>query len=144
MGIGGIGLISIIFQLFKIRVWISVKRGGKFVNIGFLDSKDQYEVPEVHLADNVKAQPIGRVKMGEKDDNAYAEVLLTDPDDESAKPQYRTCGYITQEGLIYKIADKRKKPELIGYTARPSKPDEPTIFGDRTWETMWLKRSLKP
>lgn len=144
LGVGVLGLILSIFQLFKIRVWISIKnkRNQKFTKIGFLDLNDQYEVPEVRLPDQTRGTPIGRVKMGDKDDNSYVEVLLTDSDDESVKPRYKTCGYVTQEGYIYKLGEKGKKAERIGYTARPSNPEVPTTIGERSWKTLWLTCKL--
>lgn len=138
-----IGLLSSIIQLFKIKVWLNVKskRDSTYNTIGFLNIKDGQEVPEVHLMGKSKAPAIGRIKMGDTDDNAYVELLTTDGNDDSVKPQYRTCGYLTQEGYIYKQIGK-KKPQLVGYTAKPSKPGSPSAVGERNWKTLWLKCTL--
>ena len=97
-------MLSCIIQLFKVKVWLNTKskRDSKLIKIGYLDYKGSQEVPEVHLMGRPKGPAIGRIKMGEDDDNAYVEVLMTDGNDDSIKPQYRTCGYITQKGYIYK------------------------------------------
>ena len=133
-------LLSCIIQLFKVKVWLSSrsKRDSKLVTIGVMKAPNNQEVPEVHLIGRSKSPAIGRIKMGDND-NAYVEVLTTDGDDDSIKPQYRTCGYITQEGYIYRQLGKDKKPERIGYTARPSAPNTPIAVGERTWKSLWLK-----
>lgn len=142
-GIGVTAVAALIVQLFKQRVSISVrqKANGSMPEIGFMDEKDDYSVPEVHLSDQLQGVAIGRVKMGERDDNAHIEILLTDPDDDSVKPQYQKCGYITPEGFIYRQTGGR--PEKIGYTARPSDPQTPSVQGERTWKKLWLKRDRK-
>lgn len=144
IGMGGLSLIILIVQLFKIKIWVYEKgrRGPKKTKIGFLNTNNDYEVPEVHLPDKAKGTAIGRIKMGEKDDNAYVELLLTDHDDETEKAKYHTYGFISQEGWIYKLGKKNRNPQKIGYTARPSNPNEPTSIGERTWKTLWLKCTL--
>lgn len=135
-----VGAILGAMRLFKIKVWINVKtKRYPSAKIGFMEDKGFQTVPEVRLSGRPKGAPIGRVYIGEdSDDNAYVELLTSDANDDSVKPQYRTYGFITQEGLIYKQPNKRRKPDLIGYTARPSDPDTPTIVGERNWRTLWL------
>ena len=137
-------MLSCIIQLFKVKVWLNTKskRDSKLIKIGFMDYKGSQEVPEVHLMGRPKGPAIGRIKMGEDGDNAYVEVLMTDGNDDSIKPQYRTRGYITKKGYIYKQLGKNKKPEMVGYTAKPSKPNEPCAIGERTWKSLWLKCTL--
>lgn len=106
-----------------------------------MDYKGDQSVPEVHLMGRPKGPAIGRIKIGENDDNAYVEILTTDGNDDSIKPQYRTCGYISQEGYIYRQIGK-KKAEKVGYTAKPSKPNTPSAVGERTWKSLWLKCTL--
>ena len=144
LGLMVTAMLSCIIQLFKVKVWLNTKskRDSKLIKIGFMDYKGSQEVPEVHLMGRSKGPAIGRIKMGEDDDNAYVEVLMTDGNDDSIKPQYRTCGYITQKGYIYKQLGKNKKPEMVGYTAKPSKPNEPCAIGERTWKSLWLKCTL--
>lgn len=144
-GIAFIALIALIVQLFKRRVWVYSKglKKASLLKIGFFSENAEYEVPEVHLTDRAKGPAIGRFPSGEGNDpNTYIELLLTDPDDESAKPQYRTLGYIDPEGMIYKVEGKRKRAEIIGYTAKPSDPNTPTPNGERTWKSLWLKCTL--
>jgi hypothetical protein len=129
-----------ILRLFKIKVWINVKtKRYPSARIGFMEDKGRQSVPEVRLIGKSKGTPIGRVCMGDgSDDNAYVELLISDSNDDSIKPQYRTYGFITQEGKIYKRPNNKRKPELIGYTARPSAPNVPTVVGERKWYTLWL------
>lgn len=107
-----------------------------------MNCNTSHEVPEVHLIGRSKGPAIGRVKMGEDDDNAYVEILTSDGTDDSIKPQYRTCGYITQQGVIYRQLRKSGKAEKIGYTAKPSDPNTPSAVGERSWKTMWLQCTL--
>lgn len=143
LGLMAAALLSCIIQLFKVKVWLNTKskRDSKLTKIGFMDYKGSQEVPEVRLMGRPKGPAIGRIKMGGNDDNAYVEILITDGNDDSIKPQYRTCGYITQEGYIYKQIGE-KKPEKVGYTAKPSKPNIPSAVGERTWKSLWLKCTL--
>ena len=137
--------LAILFiSLFRVKVWIftKTKRTANLAKVGFLADHGFQTVPDVHLSGDPAGKAIGRVKMGEKDDNAYIEILNSDFNDDTGKPRYKTYGYISQEGIIYKKISDKKKPEIIGYTARPSKPNEPTIFGERSWKTLWLKCQL--
>lgn len=145
--LGGIFLIALLLMfssLFKIkvRIFTKSKRDKNLACIGFLSGTGDQEVPEVYLSGNPSGKAIGRVKMGETDEDAYIELLDTPYNDDSEKPRYRTYGFITQMGLIYKQPVESKKPSLIGYTARPSKPDEPTSIGERNWKSLWLKCQL--
>lgn len=139
-----VALLSVFFQLFKVKVWINckTKRDSRLTTIGRMKYSGNQIVPEVHLIGRSKSPAIGRIKMGEDDDdNAYVEILINDINDDSVKPEYRTYGYISQDGYIYKI-NQKNKPEKIGYTAKPSNPNTPTVVGERTWKTLWLKCSL--
>lgn len=143
LGLMTIALLSCLAQLFRVKVWLQTKskRGARLTKIGFLDYKGRQEVPEAHLIGRSKSPAIGRVKMGDNDDNAYVEVLITDGNDDSIKPKYRTCGYVTQEGYIYRQIGN-KKPQKVGYTAKPSNPNKPSAEGERTWKSLWLKCTL--
>ena len=146
IGIAGMALLILIIQLFKIKIWVAVKnkrKNNKLTTVGFMNPKGDDEVPEVHLPDKARGTAIGRIKMDENNgEDAYVEILLTDPDDESEKAKYHTYGFIDQEGIIYRVNEKNKKTERIGYTARPSDPTTPTSIGERTWKTLWLKCTL--
>lgn len=143
-GICFIALVMMMISLLNIKVWIFTKskREKKLTRIGFLTDKGNQEAPEVHLSGNAAGKAIGRIKMGDKNDNAYVELLDSPFKDDSDNPHYRTYGFITQGGLIYKQAVANRKPEIIGYTARPSKPDVPTSIGERNWRSLWLKCRL--
>ena len=146
IGIAAVALLILIIQLFKLKIWVAVKNkrnNNKLTTVGFMNPKGEDEVPEVHLPDKARGTAIGRIRMDENNgEDAYVEILLTDPDDESEKPKYHTYGFINQEGIIYRVTEKNKKPEMIGYTARPSDPTTPTSIGERTWQTLWLKCTL--
>lgn len=137
-------MLSCIYQLFNVKVWLKTrfKRESRLNKIGLMGFNNSQEVPEVHLIGRSKSPAIGRIKIGDEDDNAYVEILTTDVNEDSQKPQYRTCGYITQEGFIYKQLGNGKKPERIGYTAKPSSPNQPSVVGERTWKSLWLKCTL--
>lgn len=143
-GIALVALLMMLISLFKVKAWVYAhsRRDHRIVPIGFLAEGDNGEVPKVHLTGAAAGRAIGRVKMDGNEPNAYVELLTSDFSDDAEKPQYRTYGYITEEGYIYKRPAENKKPELIGYTARPSAPEQPTIFGERSWRDLWLKCRL--
>ena len=109
--------------------------------VGYLEY-NKGEASEVFVSGGSRV-PIGRVIIGEsRDENGYVEILNSSYDESSGKPLYRPCGYISPDGYIYKKLGKNKRPERIGYTARPSNPNAPTSIGERTWKTLWLKCTL--
>jgi hypothetical protein len=144
----------LIKQMSKIRVWIktSPKAGRPMVEIGYLDMVDDGSAGEVHLPGSGGKAPVGRVVVNpqSKINNGYVEVITTDIDDDSVKPRYIQCGYICFDdntvldkyGYIYKQIKGSKKKELLGYCARPSAPNVPTLTGERSWKTLWLVKTL--
>ncbi|QVJ81679.1 Formylglycine-generating enzyme, required for sulfatase activity, contains SUMF1/FGE domain [Prevotella sp. khp1] len=136
-------LIIMLIRLRKFKTWIKTRTKKRpMEEIAFLTYQTE-EASEVHISGGGSRVPIGRVIIGEgKDDNAYVDVLMSDFDDDSIKPLYRSCGYIGQDGYIYKKLSPNKKPIKIGYTARPSDPNTPTTIGERTWRTLWLGCTL--
>lgn len=144
LGLMAAALLSCIAQLLKVKVWLYTKskREARLLKIGFMRYRGNQEVPEVRFMGHPKGPAIGRIKMGDDDDNAYTEILITDGNDDAVKPQYRTCGYITQEGYIYRQIGKNKKAERVGYTAKPSSPNTPSAVGERTWRSLWLTCTL--
>ena len=139
-----LALLSCIINLFKVKVWISARlsKRPQLQCLGFLDYKTDGSVPEAHLFGQSKGAAIGRLKIGDDDENCYVEILISELDIEPAMAQYRTCGYITPEGMIYKQAVANKKPELLGYTAKPSDPNVSTLRGERSWRSLWMKCTL--
>lgn len=144
-GITLVALIMLLVSLFRVKVWITTRsrqEGNKIVEIGFLSHGDDGEVPEVHLTGHPAGRAVGRVKIDEKEPIAHVELLTTNINDDSVKPQYKTFGYIDSNGCIYKHPSPNKKPVMIGYTARPSDPSTPTTIGERTWRSLWLRCRL--
>lgn len=129
-------------RLFKVKVWIWCKIKKKpMIKIGFMDRIDEFEAPEVHLSGLRIGPPLGRVIIPDNSDNASVELQTENVDSDSCKSEFRSYGYITPEGMIYsKVGNKR--PQYIGYTARPSAPDSPTIYGERSWRNFWMKCTL--
>lgn len=136
--------ITMIARLRKFKTWIKTRTKIRpMEEIGYLLYNEMGEASEVHVSGSGKCMPIGRVIIGDgKDDNAYVEVLVSDFEGESSKPMYRSCGYVDSNGYIYRRLSKGKKPEKIGYTAKPSSPNIPTTIGERTWRTLWLGCTL--
>ncbi len=130
-------------RLFEIKSWIITKsKKGIFDEIGFL-KYNEGEASEVFISGGNTSVPVGRVIIGEgRDENAYIEILNSSYEESSASPSYRSCGYISPEGFIYKRMKKNGRPERIGYTARPSAHNTPTSIGERSWKTLWLKCTL--
>lgn len=140
-----LGLLTLLIPLFKLKVWIFTKTGGekRLSNIGFMSEGSDGEVPEVHLAADARGKAIGRVKLAKDGNTASVELLTSGLNDDSSKPSYRTYGFVSRDGLIYKQVDNNKKPVVIGYTACKSNPEQPTIHGERSWKTLWLKSTLE-
>ncbi len=118
--------------------------------IGYLEQASKDEAAEVRLPGSGSKPSIGRVVIDDnsKKNNGYVEILSSDFDDESVKPQYRRVGYIggdeafvDEMGIIFKQGKKGKK-EQIGYTACPSAPNTATMIGERSWKSLWLVSRL--
>ena len=147
-------IILLVRRSSKVRVWIKMhpKTGQPMTEIGYLDMNGDNTAGEVHLSGSGSKVPIGRVIIDSlsKKDIGLVEVLTSDIDDETEKPRYKQCGYISfgtetsvdEYGYIYKHQKGKKKKELIGYCARPSAPNTPTIYGERSWRTLWLTTTL--
>lgn len=147
-------IILVVRRSSKVRVWIKMhpKTGQPMTEIGYLDMNGDNTAGEVHLSGSGSKVPIGRVIIDSQSKKGIGlvEVLISDIDDETEKPRYKQCGYISfgtetsvdEYGYIYKHQKGKKKKELIGYCARPSAPNTPTIYGERSWHTLWLKTTL--
>ena len=135
-------LFQAILRWLKVRAWITTKTNkGLMTEVGYLEY-NKGEASEVFLSGGSRT-PIGRVIIGEsRDRNGYVEILSSSYDEASGKPSYRPCGYIGPDGYIYKKIGKGRRPEKIGYTARPSNPNMPTSVGELTWRTLWLRCTL--
>ena len=138
-------------KLAKVKVWIDArtKENQPLARIAYLEKGEEGTAAEVHLPGAFGKPAIGIVKIDEKStrNRAHVEVLITDMNDDAEKPNYRRNGYVSfdkdttvdQYGYIYKQVKGKKDREVVGYLARPSKPDEPTIYGERSWKTLWLQ-----
>lgn len=147
-------IIVVVRRCSKVRVWIKMhpKSRQPLTEIGYLDMNGDHTAGEVHLSGSGSKIPIGRVIVdGQSKKNiGSVEVLTSDIEDETEKPRYVQCGYISFErdavvdelGYIYRQQKGRRKKELIGYCARPSDPETPSIEGERSWKTLWLVKTL--
>ena len=139
-------------RIAKVRVWIkaSPKAGASMTELGYLEMSGDGTAGEVHLPGGGSKAPLARVIADEQSNSevGFVEIITTDIEDESQKPHYRKCGYINYDmsvdefGYIYKHIKGQREKELIGYCARPSAPDTPTIRGERSWKTLWLVCTL--
>ena len=154
LGLGAIVILYMLKRIAKVRVWIkaSPKNGAPLVELGYLEMSYDGTAGEVHLPGGGAKAALGRVIADSQSNKSIGlvEIITTDIDDETEKPNYRQCGYISFDttmtvdefGYIYKHVKGQRKKELIGYCARPSDPDTPTIYGERSWKTLWLVCTL--
>lgn len=149
-----IALILALRQLFKTRVWIEWRNHASQVltTIGYVKAYSKDESAEIYNLDGESKAAIGRVITDSNSTRLRGniEVLMTSNNDDAAKPRYRRAGYvcfdqattIDEYGYIYKQIAGKKEREMIGYLARPSKPHTPTLHGERTWRSLWLRCTL--
>lgn len=145
-------LIYSLKRMSKVRVWIkaSPKPGAQMTELGYLVMSGDGTAGEVHLPGGGSMAPLARVIAEEQSNRAvgYVEITTSDLKDETVKPLYRQCGYINYDisvdeyGYIYKHIKDHRKKEQIGYCARPSAPNTPTLYGERSWKTLWLVCTL--
>jgi len=141
----------LIKKLSKVKVWIDArqKENQPFVRACYLQKGEEGEAAEIHRSGAFGKPAVAIIKVDEKStlNRGYVDVLMTNMNDDAEKPHYRRTGYISfdqdttvdQFGYIYKQIKGKKDKEIVGYLARPSKPNEPTIYGERSWKTLWLK-----
>lgn len=152
--LGGLGAVLagvLIKKLSKTKVWIDSrqKENQPFARTCYLQKGEEGEAAEVHLSGAFGKPAVAIIKVDEKAtlNRGYVDVLMTNMNDDAEKPHYRRTGYVSfdrdttvdQFGYIYKQIKGKKDREIVGYLARPSKPDEPTIYGERSWRTLWLQ-----
>ena len=138
-------------KLSKVKVWIEArqKENQPLVCTCYLQKGEEGEAAEVHRSGAFGKPAVAIVKVDEKStlNRGYVDVLMSDMNDDAEKPHYRRTGYVSfdqdttvdQFGYIYKQIKGKKEKEVVGYLARPSKPNEPTIYGERSWKTLWLE-----
>lgn len=134
-------LFFLVIRKLKERVDILVKSGSGNVlsDLAFLKmNKDEGAGFDVRLtADNKKS--IGNLVI--KDEKCWVYVPKGTESYSSDSNGYRKIGYVNPEGYIF-LSRKGSEPERIGYLARPSKPSEPSIKGERSWKNLWWKSRL--
>lgn len=138
-------------KLSKVKIWIDSrqKENQPLLRSYYLERGEEGEAAEVHRSGAFGKPAVAIVKVDEKStlNRGMVEVLMTDMNDDAEKPRYRRTGYVSfdqdttvdQYGYIYKQIKGKKEKEVVGYLARPSRPNEPTIYGERSWKTLWLE-----
>ena len=128
--------IIILAKFIKGRTDIHVKYGSTDIlsELGDLrkDNSEGATGYEVRLtADSTKT--IGKVVV--KDEVGWVYLPKTDEAYSNDKKGFRKVGYVDKDGYIY-ISRKGQEAERIGYLAQPSKPNVPTIIGERNWRDL--------
>lgn len=154
IGLAAALLIYNIVHLAKVQVWINKRhqKGAKLSSIGYLKMDNDGSAGEVRLPGGGSLPSIGRVIVDKQagKELGFVEVVTSDIEDETATPKYKQAGFIAfntedvvdKYGYIYRQEKGKRKKELIGYCARPSDPNTPTIYGERTWHSLWLRCTL--
>lgn len=133
-------LISLIFE--KVRITTFNGKSGSTL-IGILDYSNNTDnsvtgkgqAAVVRLIGASRSTPyIGRVAL-DNTHRAVVSVLDSDLELDAENPLYRTYGYIDENGYIHEKV--RNQDLVIGFTARPSEPNKPTIYGERHWYSFW-------
>jgi hypothetical protein len=147
-------IIYYIKNLAQVQVWIHKRfsPGAKFHTIGYLEMDNDGSAGEARIPGGGSLPAVGRVIIDKQAGREYGfvESVTTDILDESKKPSYKQVGYISinpedvvdKYGYIYRQERGKRKKELVGYCARPSDPNTPTLHGERTWRSLWLKCTL--
>lgn len=118
----------VICLLIHTRAFIKIRTKTGMETVSYMDYK-QGEVSEAYVSGGGTARAIGRVGVTDKDASAHVEVLTSDYDDDSVKALYVHYGYIKEDGWIYRQLTPKSRPVRIGYTAKPSDPNTPTLEG---------------
>ena len=141
-------------ELARVQVWIRkrVKLGSSYADLGYLKMDNDGSAGEVHLPGGGSLPAVGRVVIDKQAGRelGFVDVVTTDIQDETQTAKYKQIGYITfnpddvidKYGYIYRQERGKRKKELVGYCARPSDPDTPTLYGERTWRSLWLRCTL--
>lgn len=140
--VGGI-ILYILSRGFKPKTLIHFgKPGQPQRRIGHMEYEDEHTAGEIRLHGSETEKPIARTAFHDKLEASIIRILHGDVSSDDNLSDYRMKGYITEEGLIYRQFTTKEEPVLIGYTAKPSKPNIPTTHGERRWYELWLKSNL--
>lgn len=136
----------------KVDMWKKDRLGMPFQNIGYFEMDTDGSAGEAHLPGGGSLPSVGRVIVDKQAGRecGFVQVISTDVEDETVKPRYKQVGYICfngdnlvdKFGYVYRQEKGSKERVLVGYCARPSAPNTPTIYGERTWRTLWLECKL--
>lgn len=136
----------------KVDIFKKDRLGMPFQNIGYLEMDTDGSAGEARLPGGGSLPSVGRVIVDKQAgrESGFVQVISTDVEDETIKPRYKQVGYvcfngdnvIDKFGFVYRQDKGAKERVLVGYCARPSAPNTPTIYGERTWRTLWLKCTL--
>ena len=140
------------FTKLKIEIRKRNRSGLPLQAIGYLEMDNDGSAGEVRLPGCGSLPSVGRVIVDKQAGRecGFVEVVSTDIEDESVTPRYKQAGYlcfngdniIDKFGYVYRQEKGSKERVVIGYCARPSDPNTPTIYGERNWRTLWLKCTL--
>lgn len=135
----GVAFLIWLIQILIVKVNISTKRGsGAMQELMFLKFRSGNAAADVkYIASPSDEEAIGHVAV--KDGFAWVEIATTA--DAAGNMRYKKVGYVDADGYIYE-AKKGAEPKRIGYLAKPSRPNEPTITGERSWRQLWLYKTL--
>lgn len=138
----GIILLYLLIQHIRPKTWISIAAGGnKLTSFAYMGYEKENEASEMRLTHDGLNKAVARLINDGEEDRPEVWLLNGDIDDDS-NTEYKLRGFIDSNGIIYKQNIKGEKPKAIGYTARPSKPQVPTVRGERTWKSLWLDSEL--
>ncbi len=136
----------------KVEIRKKSRPGQPLLSIGYLEMDNDGSAGEVRLPGSGSLPSIGRVIVDKQAGRecGFVETVSTDVLDETVAPRYKQAGYICfngdniidQYGYVYRQERGSKNRVMIGYCARPSEPNKPTIYGERTWHSLWLRCTL--
>ncbi len=134
-----------LIKLFKPNVKIKMgERGTELEEIGFLDIKSRVSekgrATDVKLANDPMPAVVGTILISEK--KGQIRIASGTTDSVTGNDEFKRVGFVDENGYIYKKRNKNAEPEQIGFLAKPSKPNEPTLVGERTWKDLWYSRRL--
>ncbi len=132
-----------LYKRMRPKIWVSIGMPGKALRkFGYMKYEEQNVAGEVHLLDEEIDKPIARILPHEKENKSIVRILNGELDEDVNQFDYRMRGFVTPDGYIYRQFSPKEEPKLIGYTARPSAPEVPTVKGERKWTEFWLQSRL--
>lgn len=123
----------------RVDIWVSDASRGVMLDMAHLkkSSGEGAGFDVLLMSDN--KQIIGKLVVS--DEKGWVYMPKQADSYSSDKSSFRKSGYVDTQGYIYLIR-KGQDPERIGFMAKPSKPNEPTIIGERSWKDLWWKSRL--